>query len=75
MFENKRIQGIHISRYIMSWVRQGGELKKESIDDFHNWLSSLGTLTEEEISDIEFIALNGKLELELSAKQYIKNNA
>ena len=72
-FENKIIEGIHATRYIMSWVREGGQLGRrgEGIDDFHEWLLSLG-LTDDEAREIEFIAMNGKLELETSARAFLK---
>ena len=46
---------------------------------FKEWLKSLVIngrhLTDEEIHDILFIADNGKMELELSAKMFLKKNA
>lgn len=75
MFENKVINGyIYATRFIISWVRSGGKLDKhgEGYDDFREWLESL-ELTTEDIEDIMFLARNGKLELELSAKNYITN--
>ena len=74
MFENKIINGIHVTRYIASWIRSGGNLdsRKEGIDDFSNWLASLG-VSDEDIDHIRFIATNGKFELERSAKQFLAN--
>ena len=75
MFENKRINGyIYATRFIMSWVRSGGKFDKhgEGYDDFRKWLESLELKTED-IEDIMFLAQNGKLELEVSAKNYITN--
>ena len=69
-FENVPIKGyIYASRFIASWVREGGELRHTG--DFREWLNSLG-LTEGEIDVIIFLAENGKLELEMSAKAYLK---
>ena len=75
MFENKQIRGIHATRYIMSWVREGGRFDRhgKGIDDFRKWLSSVG-LSEDEIHYIEILAQNGKLELEKSAKEFLANN-
>lgn len=75
MFENKLIRGIHISRFIMSWVRSGGvfDWRYGGYYDFEKWLKSLG-LSDEEIGDIMEIAKNGKCELEISAMEFIKNN-
>ena len=75
MFENKVINGyIYATRFIISWVRSGGKLDKhgKGYDDFRAWLESLELKTED-IEDIMFLAQNGKLELEVSAKNYITN--
>lgn len=73
MFENKVIKGIYISRYVASWTNAGGKRK-----GFKNWLRTLVIdgehLTEEEIYDIYAYATNGKLELEDSAREYLKAN-
>ena len=74
-FENKVINGYtYATRFIMSWVRSGGNFGKhgENYNDFRNWLKSLGLKTGD-INDIMFLAQNGKLELEVSAKNYITN--
>ena len=75
MFENKIINGYtYATRFIMSWVRSGGTFGKhgEGYDDFRKWLESLELKTED-IEDIMFLAQNGKLELEVSAKKFITN--
>ena len=75
MFENKIINGCdYATRFIMSWVRSGGTFDKhgEGYDDFRKWLESLELKTED-IEDIMFLAQNGKLELEVSAKKFITN--
>jgi len=74
MFENKIIKGIHVTRFIMSWIREGGTLDDMRGDyyDFQQWLESLG-LSESEVNNILEISKNGKLELEISAKNFIKN--
>ena len=77
MFENKLVKGIHISRYIMSWARVGGPLNYRGKGyTFGEWLETLeidgSKLSEEEIHDIMFIAQNGKLELEESAREFIR---
>lgn len=74
MFENKTIRGIQATRYIMSWVREGGRFDRhgKGINDFRKWLSSIG-LSEDEIHYIAILAGNGKLELESSAKEFLKN--
>ena len=78
MFENKTIEGIYISRFIASWQKAGGNCRKD-YGLFKEWLGSLiingRHLTDGEIHDILLIADNGKLELELSAKMFLKKNA
>ena len=70
MFENKVIKGIHISRYIASWIRARGRLS-----NFDEWLMQLEIdgekLTEEEIQDIWNFACCGKLELESDARKFV----
>lgn len=75
MFENKVIDGYtYATRFIMSWVRSGGKFDKrgEGYGDFRKWLESL-KLDPEDIKDIMFLAENGKLELEVSAKIFMAN--
>ena len=74
MFNNNIVRGIHESRYIASWLNEGGEIyygKGEG--SFYQWLLSLG-LTEEEAIHIRNLALNGKLELENSARKFMDKN-
>jgi hypothetical protein len=74
MFENKQINGyIYATRFIMSWVRVGGQLglHGEGVDEFREWLISLN-LDETDIEHIVFLAMNGKMELEYSAKKFLK---
>lgn len=75
MFENVLIRGCHASRYIMSWIREGGTFTTSGLGyyGFGNWLKSLG-LNDLEIDIITDIARNGKLELEMSAKQFLKDH-
>ena len=71
-FENAIIKGVHASRYIMSYLREGGEANYR--DKFREWLKSLPMeLTEEEIDYIVGIYDNGKMELEMDAKRFLKN--
>ena len=70
MFENKLINGVYASRYIASWLRSGGELRYDSNRNFYKWLLSIG-LTKDEAQYIKRLAENGKLELEIQAKQFI----
>lgn len=90
MLENKMIAGIHYSRFIASWVNVGGNFKRKAVYDengeiedvfcpFVEWLKSIEFEDRDRITDIEvkeildFLQL-GKLELEISAREYLKNN-
>ena len=72
-FKNEKTHnGIHYSRYIASWHNAGGRVYKyRSI--FEDWLRQTQELTDDEIHDIIEMATNGKLELEMSAKQFLKD--
>ena len=72
MFENKLINGYtYETRFIMSWLRVGGQLRYgKDIDAFREWLTSLD-LNESDIDHIVFLATNGKLELESSARKFL----
>ena len=72
-FENAKTQkGIHYSRYIASWMRMGGKIYPEGL--FYKWLREVEQLTEEEISDISLMTMTGKMELETSAKTFMKKH-
>lgn len=73
MFENRAINGIYMTRFIASWMNKGGQIRYgKDRDNFREWLLSLG-LSENDAQDILNLATNGKLELETSAKQFLKN--
>ena len=56
----------------MSYLREGGEANYRG--KFRKWLKSLPMeLTEEEIDYIVGIYDNGKMELEMDAKRFLKN--
>lgn len=75
MFENKITHnGIHYSRYISSWINADGDLHFNQYRSlFANWLRATQALTNKEVSEICELAENGKLELEISARNFIKN--
>jgi uncharacterized membrane protein len=76
MFENKQINGYtYATRFIMSWVRVGGTFSKrgEGYKEFEDWLRILG-LSDEDVEYVVNLARNGKLELEVSAKNYMQTN-
>ena len=68
MYENKIIGDIHASRYIASWVREGGSVQHTR--DMDKWLKTLG-LSERDRNHITYLATNGKLELEYSARRFL----
>ena len=70
MLENKKINGVHATRYIMSWTRMGGNVRY--IDSFVEWLKTLN-MSEEDIDDIVEILRSGKMELETSAGRFLKS--
>lgn len=72
MFENKITHNeIHYSRYIASWLKAGGKITRCGL--FQKWLKEKEELTDEEIYEITDLALNGKLELQESAKYYMEH--
>ena len=72
MFENTQIDGYtYATRYIASWLREGGQLRYvKDYDNFHKWLLSLG-LNKEDADHIKFLASNGKMELEYEARKFL----
>ena len=73
MFTNKQINEIYETRYIASWLKAGGNLYYgEDIDEFSEWLKSLG-LSDDEVYHLVNMATCGKLELEVNAKSFIKS--
>lgn len=72
MFDNKldSVYKIFYTRWIMSWIREGGNCKDR--DGFISWLNSL-KLDPDDIDNIWFIMSNGKLECETSARMFLKN--
>ena len=72
MFENGLANGVHYSRYIMSWVRMGGSCSKRAgYSMFEDWLKS-SNLEPEDIENITHMAQNGRMELETSAARFLK---
>lgn len=71
MFENKLDSKYHIhyTRWIMSWIREGGNCKDH--EGFKAWLRTL-KIPESEITDMWEMMSNGKLEIETSAKKFLK---
>lgn len=79
MLENKIVRGIHISRYVASWMKSGGTFTQSPLNGrgaFRKWLGTFRIdgvcLTEDEKQQICNYADNGKLELETSAKMFLE---
>lgn len=73
MFSNNKINDVYETRYIASWLRSGGGLRfGEDYDEFRNWLKTLN-LSDDEVDHIMNLAMNGKMELETSAKKFINS--
>ena len=73
-FENFTINGIYATRFIASWLKEGGKLKNGSdLALFRTWLRTL-KLSNEEVDRISFLVTNGKLELEMSAQDFLEEN-
>ena len=73
MFENKAINGyVYATRFIASWIKVGGQLRTgKDIEDFKDWLKSIGEVSEDGIDHIVYLATNGRLELEDHAKRFL----
>ena len=71
MFENKKFEGIYYSRFVASWVNTNGKIYR---DEFMEWLKTITVngkhLPEEVIYEITEMGTNGKLELEIQARQF-----
>ena len=69
---SESIRGIPVTRYVASWYIGGGI---RSINSVRKWLKSLMIdgehLTDEEVETIAQCTVNGKLELEVSAKRFL----
>lgn len=75
MLENAKVNGIHTSRYIASWINVGGEFIGTWEDSlFSRWLRTVGVTNEEDIHDMWKLATCGKFELEQSARRYMEAN-
>lgn len=84
MFENRKIKGIHKSRYFASWLnaqdRFGCTEENKGLGPkwFGSWLRTLVIdgehLTEDECDEITAYAYNGKMELEYNAGHYWRSS-
>ena len=76
-FDNCLVHGIHRSRYVASWANEHGSFIWKRGGLFEAWLRTLEIngekLTEDEILGIFNYATNGKLELEESARRFLRD--
>lgn len=80
MFENRRIkvgrlggEEIYMSRIIASWLNKGGIIddRRWGTTKFAKWCRAL-EISEEDIHDMVMLVTNGKLELEIMARAFLK---
>lgn len=72
MLENKKLDGVHYSRYIASWKNEGGDISYGDCG-FSRWLRSHGA-TDREVTEITEMALMGRMELEFDCMKFIKQD-
>ncbi len=74
MFEDKIINDIYATIYIASWWRAGGQFCcQKDYWRFEEWLRSIGLL-DDDVRLVSNLAQNGKLELQMSAKDFLSSN-
>ena len=75
-FLNTEVHGYNKSRYVASWINQGGTIDREHYKDFRNFLLTIpfsdGNMSEDEADDICNFATDGKMEFEDHAKKCLK---
>ena len=71
---NKLVNGVHCTRYIVSWIKVYGPEFGRINGPFYKWLESVGVENEEDRDRIFHLATNGRLELENSVHDYLKKN-
>lgn len=71
-YENKidKNSGINYTRYIASWLNATHDSYLGPESNFESWLRYLN-LDDDDITNILYLARNGKLELEQYAKKYM----
>ena len=72
-----RIEGndtVHFkSRISASYLNKGGDIKSKKFEEYLDKLVELGWIKPENKREIKYFATNGKIELEIIAKQIINN--
>jgi hypothetical protein len=77
MFENKNYEGIYYSRFVASYCRSGGSLENRKCWLFKEWLEQLiineKPIPQDIVKEIYDYGINGKMELEFDAYEFLKN--
>ena len=79
-FENGKVGDIYYSRFIASFIKMKSKVEGGyHIDNrFEEWLRTLtidgNPISDDAINDMVFMMETGKLELEISAKEYLEKH-
>lgn len=79
-FENDKVRTkfgmVHLSRILASWRNEGGEMPDYHDDKslYWRWCSEILGMLDEDIGHSLELYANGKLELEMSATRFLKEN-
>lgn len=70
---NDNMFASYATRYIASWCIGGGSYPShgQARADFREWLKSIPCLNDEERHHIDFLAGNGKMELESDVRRFL----
>lgn len=60
------------SRIVASYIKEGGNIKSKKFEEYLDKLVELGWIEPKDVQDVINYARNGKLELEIIAKQILK---
>lgn len=60
------------SRIVASYIKEGGNIKSKKFEEYLDKLVELGWIDSKDVQDVINYARNGKLELEIIAKQILK---
>jgi predicted transcriptional regulator len=60
------------SRIVASYINKGGNINSEKFEEYLDKLVELGWIESKDVQDVIYYARNGKLELEMIARQILK---
>lgn len=60
------------SRIVASYINEGGNINSKKFEEYLDKLVELGWIDSKDVQDVIIYARNGKLELEIIAKQILK---